>query len=280
VAGLLALWASRIVQGRTAGSYQTAALARSLVDPGSELAGAAHFAVGGSAINLGRLEEGLREMQTAAALGMTISLQVGTRPDVHALAWSAHAHWLLGHDDQAAAAAAGAVDLARAADHPYNLVVALAYRGITDQMRGDTGALTGTVGELSELCDRYQFAYYREWALVLAGWCARAGIVNLRATGALARMPYWLSLQADIAVRDGQRDVAVAALDAAIAASQASDDRWWLPEVLRMRAALEDGPAAVTRLQAAVAAAAGQGATGLLRRCQADLDRACRAARR
>ncbi len=289
VAGLLALWASRIVQGRTADSYQTAALARSLVDPGSELAGPAHFAVGGSAINLGRLAEGLREMQAAAGLGMTTSLQVGTRPDVHALAWSAHAHWLLGHDDQAAAAAAGAVELARAADHPYNLVVALAYRGITEQMRGDTGAMAGTVGELGELCARYQFAYYREWALVLAGWCApdgsgagqaRSGIANLRASGALARMPYWLSLQADIAVRDGQRDVAVAALDAAIAASQASDDRWWLPEVLRMRAALEDGPAAVTRLQAAVAAAAGQGAAGLLRRCQADLDQAGRAAGR
>ena len=118
VAGLLALWASRIVQGRTADSYQTAALARSLVDPDSELAGAAHFAVGGSAINLGRLAEGLREMQTAAALGMTTSLQVGTRPDVHALAWSAHAHWLLGDAGQAAAAAAGAVDLARAATTP------------------------------------------------------------------------------------------------------------------------------------------------------------------
>ncbi|HEU5420978.1 MAG TPA: AAA family ATPase [Streptosporangiaceae bacterium] len=285
VAGLLALWTSRFVQGRTADSYQTAAAARSLVEPGSELAGPAHFAVGGSAISLGRLAEGLRELQAAAALSTTASLQVGTRPDVHGLAWSAHAHWLLGRDDQAVTAAGQAIELARASDHPYSLTVALAYGAITQHMRRDLPALRAAVAELSELCGRYQFAYYREWALVLAGWCAadgtgaelaRRGIANLRHGGAAARMPYWLSLQADIAWRDGQRDLARATLDAAIAASRACDDVWWLPEVLRMRAAHEDGPAAVARLRAAVAAAAGQGATGLLRRCQADLDQATR----
>jgi hypothetical protein len=37
------------------------------------------------------------------------------------------------------------------------------------QLRGDATGLVDTVGELCELCERYQFAYYREWALVLAG---------------------------------------------------------------------------------------------------------------
>jgi DNA-binding SARP family transcriptional activator len=291
VAGLLSLWASRFVQGRTADGYQTAARARSLVDPGSELSGSVHFGVGGSAISLGRPAEGLRELQIAAALGNgTASLQVGTRPDVHGLAWSAHAHWLLGHDDEAAAAARDAIALARAVDHPYSLAVALAYGCITHQMRRDRPELTATVAELGELCARYDFAYYREWVLVLQGWCvtdgsgadlARRGIANLRAGGSLTRMPYWLSLLADVADRDGQHDAARAALDGAIAAARARDDLWWLPEVLRMRAAHEDGPAVVTRLREAAAAARAQGSTGLLRRCQADLDsrRAAGAAR-
>jgi len=282
VAGLLALWTSRFVQGRTADSYQTAAAARGLVGPGSELAGPAHFAVGGSAISLGRLTEGLAELQTAAAHGTMASLQVGTRPDVHGLAWSAHASWLLGDTAQAVTAAAQAIELARAGDHPYSLTVALAYGAITHHMRGDMPALRAAVAELTELTSRYQFAYYREWALVLAGWCAadgsgaelaRRGITNLRRGGALARMPYWLSLQADIAQRDGKPEVARARLDAAIAASRACDDVWWLPEVLRLRAAHEAGPAAAARLRTAVATAAQQGATGLVRRCQADLDR-------
>ena len=63
-----------------------------------------------------------------------------------------------------------AIKLARAIDHPYSLAVALAYGGITHQMRHDLPGLRDTVGELRELCDRYGFAYYREWGLILDGW--------------------------------------------------------------------------------------------------------------
>ena len=66
--GLVALWASRFVQGRTADGYQTASRALALVDPGSELSGQAHFAVGGSAVSLGRPAEGLRHLELAAEL--------------------------------------------------------------------------------------------------------------------------------------------------------------------------------------------------------------------
>ena len=46
---------------------------------------------------------------------------------------------------------------------------------------------------------------------------------------------------------------------------------WWLPEVMRMRAAYDDGQAAVLRLQAAVEMASGHGSVALLRRCERDL---------
>ncbi len=102
-------------------------------------------------------------------------------------------------------------------------------RGITHQLRGDLAALRDAVAELSELCQRYQFAYYREWALILDGWSrpgrvghrpARRGIANLRAAGAFARMPYWLALLADLCARDGQPGAARATLDAALAAAR------------------------------------------------------------
>ncbi len=51
--GLVALWTSRFVQGRTADAYQTATRALELAEPGSTLSGLAHFAVGGSALSLG-----------------------------------------------------------------------------------------------------------------------------------------------------------------------------------------------------------------------------------
>ena len=126
--GLVALWASQFVQGRIADGYQTATRALALVDPGSELSGPAHFAVGGSAVSLGRPAEGLRHLELAAKLASgAVSLSIGTRPDVHSMAWAAHAHWLLGHDDEALSSCHEAIKLARAIDHPYSLAVALAY---------------------------------------------------------------------------------------------------------------------------------------------------------
>jgi DNA-binding SARP family transcriptional activator/tetratricopeptide (TPR) repeat protein len=282
VTGLVALWTSRFVQGRTADGYQTASRALALVDPGSELSGQAHFAVGGSAVSLGRPAEGLRHLEQAATLaGGAVSLSIGTRTDVHSTAWAAHACWLLGREDEALSACRDAIKLARAIDDPYNLAVALAYGAITQQMRHDLPGLKETVAELRELCDRYGFAYYGEWGLILDGWSgggqpgldlARLGISNLKALGAFARMPYWLSLLADLLGRDHQPGEARATLDAAIAAAQARDDVWWLAEVMRMRAAYDGEQAAISRLRSAAEIAAAHGSTGLLRRCQHDLE--------
>jgi DNA-binding SARP family transcriptional activator len=277
---LVALWSSRFVQGRIPEGYQASVRALAMVDPGSELSGPAHFAVGGSAMTLGRPAEGLRHLELAAKLAGAESLSVGTRPDVHGRAWAAHAHWLLGHDEEALATADSALALARAIDHPYCLAVALAYASITHQMRRDRPALRTSVEELRELCDRYGFAYYREWVLILDGWSrldgsgigvAREGISNLRAEGAFARMPYWLSLLADLSARNGQRGAARATLDAALAAGTEREDLWWLPEVMRMRAAYDDGQAAVPRLRAAARMASDHGSAALLRRCECDL---------
>jgi DNA-binding SARP family transcriptional activator len=281
VAGLAALWATQFVQGHTADSHRTATRALSLVDPESELGGQAHFAVGGAAVSLGMPAEGLRHLELAAKhTSGAVLLSIGTRPDVHGKAWAAHAHWLLGHGDGALAACREAISLARSIDHPYSVAVTLAYGSITQQMLHDLAGLRSTVDELRELCDRYDFAYYREWALILDGWSrvgatgtglAQRGISNLKTEGAFARMPYWLSLLADLLARDGRTAAARATLDAALAAARAHDDVWWLPEVMRMRAVHDDEEAAVERLRAAADLASAHGSVALLRRCQTDL---------
>ncbi len=159
------------MQGRTADSHRTATRALDLADPESELGGQAHFAVGGSAVSLGRPAEGLSHLELAAKLASgAVWLSVGTRPDVHGMAWAAHAHWLLGRDDEALGACREAIRLARAIDHPYSQAVALAYGAITHQMRHDLPELRATIDELRQLCDRHDFAYYREWVLILDGW--------------------------------------------------------------------------------------------------------------
>jgi DNA-binding SARP family transcriptional activator len=279
--GLVALWTSRFVQGRTVDGDKAANQALALVDPGSETSGPAHFAAGGSAVSLGMPAKGLHHLELAAKQASgAVSLTVGTRPDVHGTAWAAHAHWLLGNDQESMDSCQGAIKLARAIDHPFSLAVALAYGGITHQMHGDVSGLRGIVGELRELCDRYGFAYYREWGLILDGW-SRAdgsglrlvsqGISNLKSQGSFARMPYWLSLLADLSARTNDPDSARATLDAALVTAKARYDLWWLPEVLRMRATYDDGQTAVQRLRSGAFMASQHGSLALLRRCEKDL---------
>jgi tetratricopeptide (TPR) repeat protein len=281
--GLVALWTSRQVQGRIADGYEAATRALSMVDPDSPRSGPAHFAVAGAAFSRGRSAEAVRHFRFAATLsGGAHAMSVGTRPAVHSRAWAAHAHWLLGHDSDALTSCDDAVSLAREIDHPYSLAAALAYAGITHQMRGDVPAMIAALTEAGELCDRYGFAYYREWVLVLGGW-ARAdatgvastqrGIDNLRAEGSLSRMPYWSSLLADLLARHGRPGDARTVLDAAIADGLARDDVWWVPEVMRMRSAHDDEHAAVARLRSAVRMASAHGSVALLRRCETDLSR-------
>jgi DNA-binding SARP family transcriptional activator len=280
ITGLVTMWTSQFVRGETTASYSTACRALALAEPGTELSSAAHFAVGGAALSLGRPAEAARHLAEAARSPSDLWLFVGTRPDVHAPSFAAHAHWLLGEDAQADAVSRECVQLARDLDEPYCLAVALSYRAVLDQMRGDQDGLAATAAEVLGLCDEYGFGYYRDWALILGGWSrpdgsgtalARRGIASLRSAGAFARMPYWLSLLAGLLVRDGDRDAARSALDAAVAAAHAHDDVWWLPEVMRQRAALDPGEAAATRLRAAADLAARHGSAALLLRCEQDL---------
>ena len=71
---------------------------------------------------------------------------MGTRANVHATAWGAHAHWLLGDEESAVRAAQQAIGMARAIGDPYNVAIALAYSAITQQLRHDLPRLREVVG--------------------------------------------------------------------------------------------------------------------------------------
>ncbi len=280
VRSLVALFGTRFVQGNIEQSHEVAERALALAGTDAELAAQAHFAFAGSVLALGQPAAAATHFDLAIELSHTnISLLVGTRLDVHCQGWSAHAHWLLGDEEAAAARAADALYRARAADHPYSIAVALAYAGITAQMCGDPSDLAAAVSELDSLCRRYEFAYYGEWALILGGWNVggkaavtqvREGISRLRSLGAFARMPYWLYLLSSTLEGVGRREEAAAVLDGAIIDAEQRHERWWLPEVLRRRAAFAEGPAAGALLRRASAVAREQGSKAIESRCLAD----------
>lgn len=199
---------------------------------------------------------------------------------MHGTAYAAHAQWLLGNSEQAVATCWKAVQLARSADHPYSLAAALGCSAITHQLVEDRAGASEAASELISLCERYSFSYYREWGVVIDGWVrgGEAGIVRiqegidrLRSAGQHVRMPYWLYLLADVMVQVGDTAGARGILDAAHAAAEQQDERWWMPEVLRARARLLSRDAAVPILRQAVLLAKNQHSRTLQARCEQDL---------
>ncbi len=99
------------------------------------------------------------------------------------------------------------------------------------------------------------------------------GIGNLGSHGAFARMPYWLSLFADVSARSYRPGAARAILDTALADGHAHDDMWWLREGWGC------APPATTRRPPSrgrarqLRSAAAHGGIRLLRRCRRDRER-------
>ena len=282
VDGLVGLWAARFVQGDIPRAHGLAQRALALVEPGRPgdpdsdlLRSQAHFACAGSLLSLGAPGESLVHFEQATTLGADeASLSIGSHPAVHAHAWSAHAHWLLGDASSAGRRAEEAVARARALAHPYSLTIALGYAALTRQLLGDTDGLLACTDELAELSGRHGFAYYADWGELLAGWAAddgagtarmEAALARLRRTGAFTRMPYWLDL---LAQRTADPHRALALLDAATVSARTHSDVWWLPEVLRRRAGLLAPEQATPLLEQAAALAAEHGSAALLERCR------------
>lgn len=288
--GLITLWATMYVQGRVLDSLDLAREALTSTEAAPALAAQGHMAVAGSSTSLGLIADACRHFEAACDLAGEIdSLPMGTRTQVHAQGWWAHAQWLRGDTERAEATAQEAVDEARHIGHPYSLAVGLAYAAVTAQLAGDRDRLEPALHELGALCDRYRFAYYAEWAEVLSGWLrggevgqaqARRGLRGLVAEDSLARMPYWLSLLADIRLRRGDLDGARGVLDAARVHAARHGDVWWLPEILRVRSSLAGPVVAGRLLREAADLARSHGSTRLLDRCLRDLEHAERVARR
>jgi hypothetical protein len=82
----------------------------------------------------------------------------------------------------------------------------------------------------------------------------------------LIRRPYYLTLRADLQLTDGDIEGAKDSLRLAHQLALKRSDVWWLPEVLRRRAKLEEGGARHALLQEAYDVAVAQGSQRLANR--------------
>jgi hypothetical protein len=272
---LTSLWGTDFVRGANPSALALARAAQSAAArPGDDArVAAARFAVGATLVQMGRPRTGLGELQAAMDVDMSaVRLASGSRPEVHAPAWAAHAQVLLGHPRVARRLSDQALELA--GDHPYDRALALAYAGVTAHLLEDREALEPLVDELRQQCERYDLGYYGSWGLALSGWLAggpdgvdqvRRAISEMRATQVGARSSYFLAMLASTVDDPAE---ARAVLDAAAATARAQEDLWWLPEIERRRALLRPEGRRRPALEAALAQAVAQESRVLVQACR------------
>jgi DNA-binding SARP family transcriptional activator/tetratricopeptide (TPR) repeat protein len=178
----------------------------------------------------------------------------GFRVWVMGRAWRAHPLWLLGRPAEAAESAEAALALAEEFDHPYTTTVALGYGAITYRLLGEAERAGELARRVRHLCDHYGFAYYGDWGRILEGRTLggatgealiREGFDGLKRANAGTRMPFWLSMLAEVLIASGREREAARTLRQARDWGDKHGDRWWLPEVLRLLASIHSGHEAV-----------------------------------
>jgi DNA-binding SARP family transcriptional activator len=255
------------------------ALESSEVDPTCRCE--AHHAMGGTLSSVGELEASRDHFESSLAAYDEERPQrsaLGSDLGVFAHAWYSHTLWLLGEESSAVAHAERAVMLAQRLDHKYSQTIALAYAAMLHQMRLDREQVLACAEAAVELCERYEFAYYGDWARVLIGWARgrerpdegiaiiESALESLDGQRAQARRPYYLSLLADTYGCIGRRDRTASILERAISMAVDRGDVWWLPALYLQRADLESGREREATLQRALSLARAQHGRGLEQR--------------
>lgn len=235
----------------------------------------------GARLHLGRLSEAndsFTRILTTHDARQVLNFQEsqGWNFAVHTRGWQSHALWCLGYPERALRSALDAVQLAHELEQLFNGALAATFLAMLSQMSADVATAQKHAEEALALTIEYKSPYYGAWSAILASHAhARAQpdeghIVALRAaievfisTGVRLRLPYFLSLLADIYGLAGRPEEGLQVLEDALTESRNSNERWWDTELHRMRgeltlAAGRDVHGAETALQRAVDVARSQ----------------------
>src|SRR6266487_4196281 len=207
----------------------------------------------GARLHLGRITDAnahFAQIITAYDPDQLLHLQESQGANYAALAraWQAHALWCLGYPQQALNRGLDAVKLVQNLDQPFNQALVSAYLALLQQMRADEAVAREHAENALSLASKYQAPYYRTWAGILVSYALaleqpneerighlRGSITAFKASGARLRLPYYLSLLAQVYGRAGRAEEGLACIDEALAEARAHNERWWDAELHRLR---------------------------------------------
>jgi predicted ATPase len=182
----------------------------------------AHFAMGNSSFNMGKLLLAVRHLEAVISLYEPkrhgpFALRISVDAKANALSYVAMTLWSLGYPDQASKRANEAVQFTHALAHPHSLAGAECFLGIVQQWRHETRAAQETAERLVALSALHGLGlwlalgiFQRGRALAERGLNEEGigrmeeGLAALRATGTEIGRPYWLSLMVEACIESSR----------------------------------------------------------------------------
>jgi DNA-binding winged helix-turn-helix (wHTH) protein/predicted ATPase len=211
-------------------------------------------------------------------------------PAVCGLGHGAWALELRGEPEQASRMSADAVERARTLGHPFSEAHALLYAARLAQFRGDWQATRERAEAAAALASERGFVQLQAWASITSGWAlaesgetsdgvdrVRKGVAAIARMGSEDFKTYFLGLLAATLAKAGETATALDAVADALAAVDRSGERFYAPELHRLKGTLllvisHDRAAAVRCFETALEIARRQGAQALERRARHDLE--------
>lgn len=251
----------------------------------------AEVTIGTTLYYLGELDASHAQLERARRVlsraRTTAAARTMRTPLVNCLAFLAMTTWFRGRPDSALAHARAARAAAELGGHPSNVLWAAHVAAILHHFRGEPDAAAEAAAVAIRLANDLGFRQWIAWGVFFHGWLAategrvadgitamQAGMEEYRATGAELGAVYFTATLAGVHADTGDTARARTLIDASLAETNASSERYFTAELHRLRAGLlVDAGAAEPELRRAVALADRQGNRALALRAATDLAR-------
>jgi predicted ATPase len=216
----------------------------------------AHHALWTTHLLMGELPVARTHLEQGLALydpqqHRALAVLYGHDPGVCCRGGAAVVLWLLGYPDKALREQHAADTLAQELAHPPSLAFMRMLVAIALQLRRETRAAHEQAEALIALATEQGFALFlaiggilREGTRPALGQRGeqighiRQGLAAVRETGSTVWEPYFLGLLADVYAQEGQVEAGLATLDEALAAAQATGQRFGEADLYRLRGSL------------------------------------------
>ncbi len=195
--------------------------------------------------------EHYRALELPAGQPIPDTFYSGQHPGVAALLYAAWSLWLQGYPQEARGRLAQGLMLADQLGHPFTRAFAFALASWICQFQRDPAAARSMAQTCFELSQAEGFPVFQGVGQVMLGWVqahsdADSGILQIRqglrvldSTMTVLNRPYFLALLAEACGWARRFEEGLQVLAEALTIATQSGQRWWLPEIHRLRGELQ-----------------------------------------